>query len=222
VLFLSADTVNHNLVHNTDVCVQAGHASVKLLENAMSLLSPEQIAATQKDNFDTSLGLLDTAFEGFRRLVELNLQAFKSSLVEGQNAAREALSAKDPQEWAALQTRLMQPTADKIQAYNRQVLAILAATHAEVAKVTETKYEAHNRRVQTLVEGLGRSAPAGSEAAVPAAKSMVTASNTLYEALNKTAQQTVDFAESNFRAATSIASKATRHAIEQASRLAQK
>jgi hypothetical protein len=116
----------------------------------------------------------------------------------------------------------MQPTADKIQAYNRQVLAILAATHAEVAKVAETQYEAHNRRVQTLVEGLGRSAPAGSEAAVAAAKSMVTASNTLYEALNKTAQQTVDFAESNFRAATSTASKATRHAIEQASRLAQK
>ena len=173
----------------------------------MSLLSPEQIAATQKDNLETSLGLLDTAFEGFRELVQLNLQAFKSSLIEAQNTVREALSAKDPQELIVLQTRLMQPATDKIQSYNRNVFAIVAATQAEVAKVAETQYEAHNHRVQTLVESLGRSAPAGSEAAVAAAKTMVTASNTLYETLQRTAQRGVDFAESNFRAATSTASK---------------
>jgi phasin family protein len=173
----------------------------------MSLLLPEQIAATQKDNLETSLGLLDTAFEGFRELVQLNLQAFKSSLIEAQNTVREALSAKDPQELIVLQTRLMQPATDKIQSYNRNVFAIVAATQAEVAKVAETQYEAHNHQVQTLVERLGRSAPAGSEAAVAAAKSMVTASNTLYETLQRTAQRGVDFAESNFRAATSTASK---------------
>jgi phasin family protein len=183
------------------------HASVKLLEYVMSLLSPEQIAAKQKDNLENSLGLVGTAFEGYRKLVELNLQAFKSSLIEAQRTVREALSAKDPQELIALQTRLMQPSADKIQSYNRNVFAIVAATQSEVAEVAETQYEAHNHQVQTLVESLGRSAPAGSEAAVAAAKSMVTASNTLYETLQRTTQQAVGFAGSNFRAATSTASK---------------
>jgi len=199
-----------------------GHATHQFLEIAMSLLSPEQIAATQKNNLDTSLGLLNTAFEGFRKLVELNLQAFKSTLVESQDMAREVLSAKDPQELAALHARLMQPTTDKIQSYNRQVFAIVAATQAEVAKVAETQYEAHNRRVQTLVEDFGRSAPAGSEAAVAALKSTVTATNTLYETLQRTTQQAVDVAESNFHAATATASKAAQRAIEQASRVAQK
>jgi phasin family protein len=112
-----------------------GHATHQLLENVMSLLSPEQIAATEKHNLDTSLGLLNTAFEGFRKLIELNLQAFKSTLVESQDTVREALSAKDPQELAALPARVLQPAADKIQSYNRQVFAIVAATQAEVAKV---------------------------------------------------------------------------------------
>lgn len=188
----------------------------------MSLLSPEQIAATQKNNLDTSLGLLSTAFEGFRKLVELNLQAFKSTLVENQDTCREALLAKDPQELVALHARRMQPTSDKIQSYNRQVCAIVAATQAEVAKVVETQYEMHNRRVQELVEGLTRSAPAGSEATVAAVKSTITATNTLYETLQRTARQVVDVAESNFHAATATASKATQRAVEQASRTAQK
>jgi len=35
----------------------------------MSLLLPEQIAAAQKANLDTSLGLVNTALEGFQKLV---------------------------------------------------------------------------------------------------------------------------------------------------------
>jgi phasin family protein len=194
----------------------------QFMEIVMSLLSPEQIAAEQKNNLDTSLGLLNTAFEGFRKLVALNLEAFKSTLFQSQDTAREVLSARDPQELAALNARLMQPATDKIQSYNRQVFAIVAATQAEVAKLAETQYQTYNLRVQTLVEGLGRSAPTGSEAAVAAIRSAFTATNTLSETLQRTTQQVVAVAESNFHAATDNASKATRRAIEQASRVAQK
>ncbi|SOE52787.1 phasin family protein [Burkholderia sp. OK233] len=151
----------------------------------MSLLPPEQIAATQKANLDTLFGLTNTAFEGFQKLVELNLQAVKSTLAEGQDNVLKALSVKDPQELAALQARLMQPTAEKIQSYSRQVFAIAVATQAEFAKVAEAQYEAHNRRVQTLVDKVGQSAPAGSEAAVTALKSAITATNTLYETVHR-------------------------------------
>lgn len=49
----------------------------------MSVLSNEEITATQKASLDTSLGLLSTSLEGVRKLVELNLQAVKSSLADG-------------------------------------------------------------------------------------------------------------------------------------------
>lgn len=188
----------------------------------MSVLSPEQIAATQRADLDTSLGLVNTALEGFQKLVGLNLQAVKSILLESQDAVRGALSVKDPQEFAALQTRLMQPAAEKVQSYSRQVFAIVAATQTEFAKVAEAQYEAHNRRVQTLVDNAAQSAPAGSEAAVAALKSTITATNTLYETVQRTTRHAVEVAESNFNAATAAASKATQHAVEQASRAAKK
>jgi phasin family protein len=186
----------------------------------MSMLSNEQITATQKANLDISIGLLNTALEGFRKLVELNLQAVKSSLSDSQYNLRETLSSRDPQELAALHARLIQPTVDRIQTYGRHVFAIFAATQADVAKVTETQYEAHNRRVQTLVDNLGRSTSVGSEAAVTALKSTITATNTLYETLRRTTRQAVEVTESNLNAATGAASKATQHAVERASRAA--
>jgi len=186
----------------------------------MSMLSNEPITAAQKASLDTSLGLFNTALEGFRKLVELNLQVVKSTLAESHDNVRETLSGRDPQELVALQARLMQPTADTIQSYSRQVFAIFAGTQAEIAKVTETQYEAHNRRVQTLVDNLGQSAPVGSEAAVAALKSSITATNTLYETVQRTARQAVEVGESNLNAAVAAASKATQHAVERASRVA--
>jgi phasin family protein len=186
----------------------------------MNRLSNESITAAQKASLDPSLGLLNTALEGFRQLVELNLQVVKSTLAESQGNVCETLTGRDPQELVALQARLMRPTADKIQSYSRQVFAILAATQAEVAKVTETQYEAHNRRVQTLVDNFERSAPIGSEAAIASLKSTITATNTLYEMVQRTTRQTIEVAESNLNGAVSAASKATQNAVKQASRVA--
>ena len=48
----------------------------------MSMLSNEPITAAQKASLDTSLGLLNTALEGFRKPVELNLQAGTTDVSE--------------------------------------------------------------------------------------------------------------------------------------------
>jgi len=188
----------------------------------MSLLSPEQIAATQKANLDTSQGLANTALEGLQKLVGLNLQAVKSMLFENQDTARNALSVKDPQELAVLQGRLMQPAAEKIQSYSRQAFAIVAETQTEFAKVVEAQYEAYNRRVQALIDNLAQSAPVGSEATIAALKSTITATNTFYETIQRTTRHAVEVTESNFNAAAAAASKATQQAVEQASRAAKK
>jgi phasin family protein len=185
----------------------------------MSVLSNEEITATQKASMDISLELLNTALEGVRKLVELNLQAVKSSLADSQYHLRETLSSRDPQELVALHARQIQPTADKIQSYSRHVFGILAATQANVAKVTETQYEAHTRQVQTLVNNLRQTTPVGSEAALTALKSTISATNTLYETVQRTTRQAFGVAESNLNAAVGTASKATHHAVERASRV---
>jgi hypothetical protein len=75
----------------------------------MGSLAPEQLLATQKASFDTWFGLTLKAFEGFEKLVELNLQIVKSTLAENQEVAGKALSSKDRQGLFAQQTP---PTAE--------------------------------------------------------------------------------------------------------------
>ncbi|MFM0732616.1 phasin family protein [Paraburkholderia sediminicola] len=188
----------------------------------MSLLPPEQFAAIQKASLDALFGLTRTAFEGCQKLVELNLQATRSALAGSQDHVLKALSVREPQDLAALAALLMQPTTGKIQSYGRQVFAIITATQTEMAKLAGAQVETHQRQVQTLVDTVAQRAPAGSEAAVTALKSAITATSTLYETVQRTTQQAVDVAESNFSLASAAASKATQQAVERASRAAKK
>jgi hypothetical protein len=95
------------------------------------------------------------------------------------------------------------------------VFDIASTTQAEVTQLAQMQYERYNGRVQALVEEAAKNAPAGSEAAIAAWKSAITATTTLYETLQKTGQQAVQVAGSNFDAVTATASKAVRNNPEQ-------
>ncbi|MBN3786080.1 phasin family protein [Burkholderia sp. Ac-20353] len=183
----------------------------------MNLLTSERIAAAQKANLDAVFGLANNLVEGIERLAELNLKTIRSTLAETQENALKACSAREPREWLTLQTTFAAPTAEKAQLYGRQLFEIVSATQAEFAQLAQTQYEAYNRRVQTLVEDVAKSAPAGSEAAIAAWKSTIDAASTLVETLQKTSQQAVQVAESNFDALATAASKNALRTAEQAS-----
>jgi phasin family protein len=182
----------------------------------MSLLTPEQFVAAQKANLDTLFGLTGKAFEGVEKLVELNLQAVRSNITEGQEHAQRLLSAKDVQEVLALNASYAQPAAEKLLSYGRHVYEIASATQAEFARVAEAHYEDQNRKVQSLVDNVVKNAPAGSETAVAVIKSAINAANTTYETVHKATRQAVEMAESNFNAATAAASKAAAQASRSA------
>ena len=188
----------------------------------MTLLTPEQIAAANKAQFDTLFGLTNKAFEGLEKLLELNLQVVKSTLAESQENAQRVLSVKDAQELLALQASLAQPVAEKAQSYSRQLYEIASATQAELARVAEAQYEEQNRKMQALLDNVTKNAPAGSETAVAVMKSAITAANTTYETIHKASKQAVEIAESNFNAAATAATKAASQATAQASRAAVK
>ena len=184
----------------------------------MTLLTPEQFAAAQKANLETFFSLTSKAFDGVEKLTELNLQVVKSALAESQESAQRVLSAKDPQEFFALQEGFAQPIAEKVMSYGRNVYEIAAATQAEFARVAEAQYAEHASKVQALVENAAKNAPAGSETAVAVVKSAINAANSTYETVQKATKQAVEIAESNFNAAAAAATKAA----QQASRTSKK
>ncbi|GAB7549891.1 phasin family protein [Cupriavidus sp. 8B] len=186
----------------------------------MNPFAPEQIAAAQQANLAILFGLANHAFAGFEKLVELNLQVVKSTLTDAQANTQKALVVKSPQELLVLQASRMQQLGERVQSYNRHLYDIGSAAQAEFAKIAEAQFQAHNRRMQGLVDNLASSAPAGSEGAVSALTSVISATNNLCESMYQTAKQAVEVAESNFNRASTPASTAAKQAAEQASRTA--
>ena len=67
------------------------------------MLTAEQVIAAHKTNVETFFGLTNKAFEGVEKLVELNLQVARAAIGEVAENTKAAMSAKDAQEFLALQ-----------------------------------------------------------------------------------------------------------------------
>ena len=176
------------------------------------MMTAEQMMTAQKANVETLFGLTNKAFEGVEKLVELNLQVAKAALGEAGETMTAAMSVKDAQELVALQTSLLQPSAEKAAAYSRHVYDIAAATSAEVTKAVEAQMGDAQKNFMGLVDSASKNAPAGTENAVALVRSAVAAASNAFESVHKAAKQASDVAEANFQAMTNTAVKATQSA----------
>ena len=173
------------------------------------MLTAEQLISAQKSNVEVLFGLTTKAFEGVEKLVELNLQVARAAIGEAAENTKAVLSAKDAQEFLALQAGLLQPAAEKAAAYSRHLYDIAAATSAEVTKVAEATTAEAQSKFLSVVDSAVKNAPAGSENAVALVKSAVAAANNAFEGVQKAVKQATDVAEANFQAISAQATKAT-------------
>src|SRR5690606_40564595 len=81
---------------------------------------PQQVLVNQKATVDNFLAFQQAVFNGFEKLVDLNLQVVRASLDEANQKAQEALAVKDVQEAVNFASTLVQPNADKVTAYGKQ------------------------------------------------------------------------------------------------------
>jgi phasin family protein len=131
----------------------------------LSAFTTEQLVSAQ-GNVTTLFALTNQAFQGFQKLIELNLLVATSTLVEGEASWQEALSSRGPEALLTSQVNATQLVAEKVLSYNRHLYEIASGTQAEFLKLAQAQYEQHNRSAQTLVDGFMKNAPAGSEAAI--------------------------------------------------------
>ncbi|NKI92675.1 TIGR01841 family phasin [Rhizobacter sp. SG703] len=172
------------------------------------MLTAEQLIAAHKTNIDTLFGLTGKAFEGVEKLVELNLQVAKTALGEAAANTQAALSAKDAQEFLALQAGLLQPAAEKAAAYGRYLYDIAASTNADIGKVAEAQAAEAQQKFMSVVDTAVKNAPAGTENVVALFKSAVATTSNAYESLQKAAGQAAKVAEANIEAISASAVKA--------------
>ncbi|WP_394755698.1 phasin family protein [Rhodoferax sp.] len=170
----------------------------------------EQISATNKANLLALEGFTTQAFAGVEKLLALNLVASKAMLSESFNHAKATLGAKDAQELIVLQASLVKPLADKSAAYAQHVQAIVTDSSAELTKALEAKTAQAQKAFGDVVENLAQNAPAGTETAVAAFKSALTAGQSAVESAQASAKKAVEVAQTNFTAATKQAADAVK------------
>ncbi|SPS01853.1 phasin family protein [Cupriavidus taiwanensis] len=176
----------------------------------MTKWSPEQISKLQITGIEAWAGLASKSLECIARLVDLNLQTMKTTLEDGQECARKALSTKDTQELVELQAEFFQPTAEAMLAYRRRVQDIVADAQANVEKVLEVQYAAGKREVQGFMETALSNAPTSSMTPFVAWQEALNATTALFDSMQATAKQAMQMAGSNFDAAAEATSKGAR------------
>jgi phasin family protein len=174
------------------------------------MLTVDQILAAQKANVETLFGLTNTAFAGVEKLMELNIHASKAALSEASDNAKAALSVKDAQELLALQAGLFQPLAEKTASYSRHLYDIASSTGAEFGAALEAQTTDGQKKFMSLIDGVSKNAPAGSETAVAMMKSAVSAANNAFDSVQKAVKQASDMAEQNFNSVAATAKTATK------------
>ncbi len=179
-------------------------------------LTPEQLAAAHKANLETLAGLTNQAIKSVEKLVELNMQIAKNSLNESMTNAKKALEVRDIQQLIAQQAEMVQPMAEKMMAYGRDLYEIAQDNSANFVKTAEAEIAAGQKKLQSMVDEWTKNAPAGSDAAVQVMKQAIAAANNSYETSQKAIKHAMEVAKSNMENAAETVTKAASKAAKAA------
>jgi len=164
--------------------------------------TPEQLIALNKSNIDAAMRLAGVTLQSVEKLVDLQMETAKSALAESANSVRALSAIKDPQDLAALQGRVMQPSLDNVSTYARALYGVAASTQAELNKLIETQIADFNKSAITALDKAAANAPAGTEFAVAAMRSAVAGANQAFDNVSKVAKQFAEVTEANIATAT--------------------
>jgi phasin family protein len=125
----------------------------------------EQFIAAARDNFESQLdamiSLTHAGFDGFAKLIDLNVGAMQAAFAESTVAMKQLQSPMAPQEWLSLSVSRTQPAIGKALDYGRHVAAILSSTQAEFVRASQEQMVENNHKLLELVNTIAKNAPAG-------------------------------------------------------------
>lgn len=158
---------------------------------------PEQIVSANSANVETFTSFSKAAFSGVERVVALNMNTVRGLIEEGSSTSRSLLAAKDMQDVIAMQSTVAKPDFDKFGAYVRRVYDIASQTQETINQMAEVRVSEINQHLDQELDKMAKNAPAGADLAMDALRSAVSASNSAYRDMSKTARQFTEIAEAN-------------------------
>lgn len=174
------------------------------------MMKTEDMIAANTAAIANMQSVANTALAAVESLAALNLGFARESLNNTSKQAHAALSAKNPQEVAALQAQAAKPAAENLLTYTRTVYEISTGAAKEIADLIKGQFEQLNQAAQEAAENAAKAAPFGADVALAAVKQAVAAGNAAYANFSKASQQAAEMAEANISKATSAAVRAAK------------
>ncbi|WER49202.1 phasin family protein [Cupriavidus sp. WKF15] len=178
----------------------------------------QPVYAAQAAAMDIVFGMTTKTLDACQKLTELGMQTMKGTIVDSQEAVRQALAARNPQDLFALQATAAEPAAEKARAYFQQVQEIAAATREEFQKVAAAQLEANKRAWQEIFDKIALTAPGGSDGALNAWQAAMASGITLCESMQASTRQAVELAESQVANVAAAAAAAAHKGNSQSER----
>lgn len=166
---------------------------------------PEQFNSTNKAGIETLASLASVTFAGMERLAALNLNTARTLLEQGADTSRAVLAARDAQALLSLQDKLAKTDAEQAADYSRRVYEIANQTREALSNVVESQVSELNANLGMKLDQAVKTAPAGSDLAINALRSALSAANSAYDSINKAARQAGELAEANLAVAAKFA-----------------
>jgi phasin family protein len=158
---------------------------------------PEQWTAMGKTQVDNALRIAEIVSRGARKLAELNFKVAETAFAEGIKNIKSLSEIKDVAEISTWATGIMQPGLEKASAYGKHLYQTATTTSAELGAVFEEQVSEFTRQVVIALDAATRTAPAGSEAAIAAVKSVIGVANGVYDTITKASKQLAAMTEVN-------------------------
>ena len=158
--------------------------------------SIDELMKAQAEAFKTTNSVATTAFDGARKLLELNVQAARAGMEESSAQLKALLAARDVSALntllADLFSQFSKPEGNKAAAYD-----IAQQTHSQVAELIEKQVASSQQQLLAAVDALAKNAPAGSEGAVKLLRQSVVEANTAFEKVQAASRQVLDLIDAN-------------------------
>ena len=152
-----------------------------------------EITETLRQNLQEQVKLMgsiaSSALASSEKIVELNLNAARTSIQENSTLASQLLASNSPADLQTIFAALPQATSTKAAAYGHHVTSITADACTEIARSTHEQVTQMTERMTRLIDQASRGLPAGSENVVALTKSAIATAGSGYEQVVKSAEQ---------------------------------
>jgi phasin family protein len=170
----------------------------------------QEISAIGQAQFDQAVRLSSIVLTGAERLATLQLDLTRKLLADQAQSFKALSEIKDPKGLIEFQSNLAQPSIDQAFAVARNVYDAAVATQNELSAFIEEQVAENNKTLISNLDRLAKNAPAGSDIAVTALKTLVNQSSAAFESVSKTAKKVgAEIAEAGVQAATNSAKAAS-------------